>query len=72
MAEARVDISTQESNLLSELLVDEFDWVITLCGHASEICPSFPSKRAHAGFDDPLKLATTAVSKVAISLPTKE
>jgi arsenate reductase (thioredoxin) len=57
MAEAGVDISKQESNLISELNVQEFDWVITLCGHADETCPFFAGKRIHVGFDDPPKLA---------------
>ena len=57
MAEAGVDISKQESQLINELPIKEFDWVITLCGHADETCPFFPGKRVHVGFDDPPKLA---------------
>ncbi len=57
MAEAGVDISGQQSTAISELPVTEFDWVITLCGHADETCPFFPGKRIHVGFDDPPKLA---------------
>ncbi len=41
MAEAGVDISRQESNLIEELSVKEFDYVITLCGNANETCPFF-------------------------------
>ena len=62
MAEAGVDISTQESNIISELDRGEFDWVITLCGHADETCPYFPGKRIHRGFDDPPKLAASGRS----------
>jgi arsenate reductase len=57
MAEAGVDISKQDSQLINELPIKEFDWVITLCGHADETCPFFPGKRVHVGFDDPPKLA---------------
>lgn len=57
MADAGVDISKQESQLINELPIKEFDWVITLCGHADETCPFFPGKRVHVGFDDPPKLA---------------
>ncbi|WP_304511234.1 arsenate reductase ArsC [Desulfopila sp. IMCC35008] len=56
MAEAGIDISNQESTTIDELPVSEFDWVVTLCGHASETCPYFPGKRVHQGFDDPPKL----------------
>ena len=57
MAEEGVDISTQKSKLIEELPLKEFDYVITLCGHANETCPYFPGKRIHKGFDDPPKLA---------------
>ncbi|GAB4346122.1 MAG: arsenate reductase ArsC [Desulfobulbaceae bacterium] len=60
MAEAGVDISGQESNLIEELPVQEFDWVVTLCGHANETCPFFPGRKIHVGFDDPPKLAAGA------------
>lgn len=59
MAEAGVDISSQRSKHLDELKEIEFDYVVTLCGHANENCPLFPGKAkiVHIGFDDPAKLA---------------
>ncbi|EGJ50496.1 arsenate reductase ArsC [Desulfocurvibacter africanus] len=65
MAEAGVDISGQYSKTVDELPRREFDYVITLCGHASENCPYFPgkAKRLHAGFDDPPQLAKDAKSE---------
>ena len=59
MAEAGVDISTQESQLVTELLKVDFDFVVTVCGHAHETCPYFPTgaKVVHVGFDDPPKMA---------------
>jgi arsenate reductase len=62
MAEAGVDISRQVSNLVEELPVREFDYVITLCGEANETCPFFPGRKIHVGFDDPPKLAAGAAS----------
>ena len=62
MAEAGVDISRQVSNLVEELPVREFDYVITLCGEANETCPFFPGKKIHVGFDDPPRLAAGAAS----------
>jgi len=64
MAEAGVDISGQASKTIDELAEKNFDYVITLCGHANETCPMFygPVKRIHAGFDDPPELAKTAGS----------
>lgn len=62
MAEAGVDISGFRSKTVDELPEQEFDYVITLCGHAQETCPFFPAKtkRLHVGFDDPPKLAEQA------------
>lgn len=62
MAEAGVDISGQKSKLASDLLGEGFDYVVTVCGHANETCPVFPSKTktVHVGFDDPPKLAEKA------------
>ncbi|SHO43622.1 arsenate reductase ArsC [Desulfopila aestuarii] len=63
MAEVGVDISGQESQTIDELSKHEFDWVITLCGHADETCPIFPGKKVHRGFDDPPALAASATSQ---------
>lgn len=57
MAEAGVDISKQRSKTTDELPISAFDWVVTLCGHASETCPYFSGRRIHVGFDDPPRLA---------------
>lgn len=59
MKEAGVDISGHTSQHLDEFKHVEFDYVITVCGHAHETCPWFPggSKVIHQGFDDPPKLA---------------
>jgi arsenate reductase len=62
MAEAGLDISSHRSKYLCELKSIEFDYVVTVCGHAGEKCPLFPGKTkvVHAGFDDPPKLAQDA------------
>ena len=62
MAEAGVDISDQSSKTIDELPEHNFDYVITLCGHANETCPFFPggAKKVHVGFDDPPALAKDA------------
>jgi len=59
MAEAGIDISGHRSQLVGDLPVKMFDYVITVCGHADENCPYFPgkTKRIHKGFDDPPRLA---------------
>jgi len=58
MAEAGVDISRQFSKTPADLGPVEFDYVVTVCGHADEHCPVFAGKTkvVHAGFEDPPKL----------------
>jgi arsenate reductase len=67
MAEAGVDISGQHSKLLDELAGIQFDYVVTVCGHAHEHCPWFPgeAKVVHVGFDDPPRLAANCASEEA-------
>lgn len=62
MAEAGVDITGQWSKNVSELMNVDFDYVVTVCGHANETCPVFPGKAkvVHVEFDDPPKLAAAA------------
>ena len=59
MQEAGIDISAHSSKTIEELDGTDFDYVITVCGHADEYCPVFPGDTAliHHGFDDPPKLA---------------
>lgn len=61
MAEVGVNISSHQSQLLSDLNV-EFDLIVTVCGHAHENCPLFPGKTkvVHVGFDDPPRLSKDA------------
>ncbi len=62
MKEAGVDISNQYSKHVREVMNIEFNYVITLCGHAQETCPVFPGrvKVLHRDFEDPPKLALSA------------
>jgi arsenate reductase len=64
MAEAGVDIAGHRSTLVDYVMDVDFDYVVTVCGHAHETCPMFPGtvKVVHVGFDDPPKLAENAAS----------
>jgi len=65
MREAGVEISGHRSKHVNELLQLPFDRVITVCDHASEVCPIFPGKvrMMHHGFADPPSLARGAATE---------
>ena len=62
MSEKGVDLTGAASKTLSELDDIQFDYVFTVCQHADQTCPTFPSQTQviHVGFDDPPKLAKEA------------
>lgn len=57
MQEAGVDISGQESTILSDAMLEKADVVVTVCGHADELCPVLPPtvKKIHWPLTDPAK-----------------
>jgi arsenate reductase len=65
MAEAGVDISTQQAKSLDAVQHLPFDYVVTVCRDAHETCPVFPGRAriVHRGFDDPPRLAAAAKSR---------
>jgi arsenate reductase (thioredoxin) len=65
MKEAGVDISHHRSKHVKEFTGKDMDVVITVCDHAKESCPYFPTagKMVHQGFDDPPALAKEPAQK---------
>jgi arsenate reductase (thioredoxin) len=65
MAEVGVDISHHKSKHVRDLGDVQFDYVITVCGHANETCPAFSggAKVIHVPFDDPPALAKDAATR---------
>jgi arsenate reductase len=55
MRELGIDVSRQWSKSVDEFKGREFDYVITVCDAANEVCPVFPgnTKRLHWSFEDP-------------------
>ncbi|MCE5171688.1 arsenate reductase (thioredoxin) [Paenibacillus profundus] len=66
MAEVDIDISGQTSNVIDMELLRRADVVVTLCGHANEVCPAVPAhvRREHWGFDDPAGQDWSVVQRV--------
>jgi arsenate reductase len=55
MEEVGIDMTGHHSKGMESFLDQDFDYVVTVCDHANEVCPFFPGgkERIHKGFEDP-------------------
>ncbi len=67
MAEKGLDISHHTSDHIDKYMGIEFDYVITVCDHAQEACPYFPTNKAqwHWSFEDPSATTGTEAERLA-------
>lgn len=68
MKEAGIDISGQYPKSVVEFINKPFDYVITVCDNAKEVCPVFIGEvkhRMHIGFDDPYEASGTYEEVIA-------
>ncbi|WP_447640330.1 MULTISPECIES: arsenate reductase ArsC [Chitinophagaceae] len=74
MQEDRIDISHHTSNHIEEYRNIPFDFVITVCDHAKEHCPYFPTnaKQIHHNFTDPSKIAGSETKVLQAFRATRE
>ncbi len=56
-----IDIRGQQAKHLDEFAGQSFDYIITVCDRAREVCPEFPGKheQLHWGFPDPAEIEDT-------------
>jgi arsenate reductase len=61
MQEAGIDISGQESTVVTDEMTRAADIVVTVCGHADELCPALPPavKKVHWPLMDPARASGT-------------
>jgi arsenate reductase len=62
MKETDIDISYQYPKNVKDFVNESFDFVITVCNQAQEVCPVFTGdvkQRLHIGFEDPADAAGT-------------
>jgi len=54
MREVGIDISSHTSKSIEKFRGMHFDYVVTVCDHAREVCPFFPGDTIlHKSFEDP-------------------
>jgi arsenate reductase len=55
MQELGIDLHAHRSKHVNEFVGQNFDYVLTVCDHAREVCPIFPAqtKTIHHSFVDP-------------------
>lgn len=68
MAELGIDIGGHRSKHVDEFAGRRFDWVITVCDHAREVCPVFPAgtRMVHHSFDDPAAVEGDEQARLAV------
>lgn len=68
MNEVGIDISNQTSDMIDNDILNNADFVVTLCGDAADKCPMTPPhvKRDHWGFEDPAKAEGSEEEKWAV------
>ncbi|MDM5189110.1 arsenate reductase (thioredoxin) [Bacillus sp. DX4.1] len=68
MREVNIDITNQTSDIINQDILKRADLVVTLCGHANDVCPATPpnKERVHWGFDDPAKAEGTEEERWAV------
>ncbi|GIO23830.1 arsenate reductase (thioredoxin) [Oceanobacillus sp. J11TS1] len=68
MREVDIDITGQTSDTIDPEILNNADFVVTLCGDAADKCPTTPPqvKRDHWGFDDPAKAQGSEGEKWAV------
>ncbi len=68
MAEIGIDISLHRSKSLDEFLDMKFDYVVTVCDQAKQVCPLFPGGKEfmHKGFQDPAAFEGSEDEKMVV------
>ena len=74
MREAGVDISGQESTVVSNEMIGRARLVVTVCGHADEQCPVLPTgvKKIHWPLTDPARATGDEEEIMAVFRATRD
>jgi arsenate reductase len=68
LAEAGLDAPWARSKSVTEYLGQRFDYVITVCDEARQVCPVFPGvhESLHWGYEDPAAAEGTEDERIAV------
>ena len=68
MAEIGINLVAHHSKHLSEFELEDVETVITVCGNANQVCPTFRGQvnRYHWGFDDPAHATGSDAEQLAV------
>jgi arsenate reductase len=68
MQELGIDLSAHRSKHADEFVGQSFDYVLTVCDHAREVCPIFPGKTVtiHHSFVDPADFNGSEEERLAL------
>lgn len=74
MAEMSIDISHHTSDSITQYLHDTFDYIITVCDYAQQVCPVFPGKykKIHWNIEDPVCAGETEEERLNIFRKTRD
>jgi len=68
LADAGIDVSWARSKSVNEFLGQRFDYVITVCDQARQVCPVFPGvhESLHWGYEDPAEATGTEEERLRV------
>ncbi len=74
MKEVGVDISSQESTILTDTMLTSTDFLVTVCSHADQNCPELPAKiqKEHWPLSDPAKATGSEEEIMAVFRASRE
>ena len=74
MQELGIDLSAHRSKHADEFVGQSFDYVLTVCDHAREVCPIFPGKTVtiHHSFVDPADCKGPEEERLALFRKVRE
>lgn len=74
MQDVGADISHQESTRLTDEMLASANYLVTVCGHADEYCPTLPAgmRKEHWPLDDPARATGSEEEIMAVFIECRD